>query len=65
MDVKRLLVEAVTVFSASFVVSIMVTLLWNLVFHGTQAIDWETSCRFAIVMGIIVPWIGTRRGTGR
>ncbi len=65
MNVKRLLVEAVTVFAASFVVSIIVTLLWNLVLNRTETIDWETSCRFAIVLGIILPWIGTRRSTGR
>jgi hypothetical protein len=65
MNVKRLLVEALTVFSASLVASVIVTLLWSLVFHKSQAIDWETSCRFAIVLGIIVPWIGARRGTGR
>jgi len=65
MNVKRLLVDALTVFSASLVVSIIVTLLWNLVFHGTHTVDWETSCRFAIVLGIILPWIGTRRVTGR
>jgi len=65
MNVKRLVVDALTVFAASFVVSIVVTLLWSLVVHRTETIDWETSCRFAIVLGIILPWIGTRRGTGR
>jgi len=65
MNVKRLLVDALTVFAASLVVSIIVTVLWNLAFHGTLTVDWETSCRFAIVLGIILPWIGTRRVTGR
>jgi hypothetical protein len=65
MSVKRLLVEALTVFAASLVVSMIVTLLWNLVVHKNVSIDWETSCRFAIVLGIILPWVGTRRATGR
>jgi hypothetical protein len=65
MDVKKLLVEVLTVSAATLVVSIIVTLLWNLVVHRTGTIDWETSCRFAIVLGIILPWIGTRRPAAR
>jgi hypothetical protein len=67
MTVKRLAVEGLTGFCVTFVVSIAVTLVWNVVFHGTHSIDWETSGRFAIVWGILVPWLGTRRageGTG-
>jgi len=64
VNVKRLLFDAVTVFAVSLVVSIVVTLLWNLIAHRTGTIDWETSFRFAITLGIILPWIGTRRGTG-
>jgi hypothetical protein len=53
------------VLAVSFVVSIIVSLLWNLIVHKTATIDWETSFRFAIVLGIIVPWITSRRGTAR
>ena len=65
MSVKTLLVEALVVFSATLFVSIIVTLLWNLVVHGTPSIDWETSCRLAFVFGIILPWVGTRRASDR
>jgi len=65
MNVKRLSVDVITVFAVPFVVSMIVTLLWNLVAHKTETIDWETSFRFALVLGIILPWLGTRRGTGR
>ena len=61
MNVKRLLVDALTVFSVSLVVTVVVTLLWNLVAHRTAAIDWETSLRFAILLGIILPWMEARR----
>ena len=61
MNIKRLLVAFVTVFVLTFLVTGIVTLLWNLVFHGASTIDWETSFRFAIVFGIIFSWIGTRR----
>jgi hypothetical protein len=61
MKVGKLLVEAVTVFAVSLVVSIVVSVLWNLAVHRSTAIDWETSIRFAILLGILVPWIGSRR----
>jgi hypothetical protein len=38
-----------------------VTWLWNLVFHRVGAIDWETSFRLAIVFGIIMPLMASRK----
>jgi len=61
MNIKRLLVEFLTVFAVTLIVFVIVTLLWNLIFHGTSTIDWETSFRFAILLGIILSWIETRR----
>jgi hypothetical protein len=49
------------VFAVSLIVSVIVTLLWNLIVHGASTIDWEASFRFAILFGIILPWIETRR----
>jgi hypothetical protein len=61
MNIKRVLSDFVTVFAVSLAVTSIVTLLGNLVVHGASAIDWETSFRFAIVFGIILSWIETRR----
>ncbi len=61
MNIKRLLVDVLTVFAVTLIVSAIVTLLWNLIVHGRSTIDWETSFRFAILFGIILPWIETRR----
>lgn len=61
MNIKKLLVDSVTVFAVSLIVSVIVTLLWNLIFHGAITLDWETSFRFAILFGIIFPWIEARR----
>jgi hypothetical protein len=61
MNIKRLLVDFVTVFAVSLIVSVIVTLLWNLIVHEASTIDWEASFRFAILFGIILSWIGTRR----
>lgn len=61
MNIKRYLVGSVTVFAVTLIVCVIVTFLLNLIFHGTGTIDWETSFRFAIIFGIIFPWIETRR----
>jgi len=60
MNIKRLLVEIVTVFTVTLILSALVTLLWNLILHGASTVDWEASFRFAILFGIILPWIQTR-----
>jgi hypothetical protein len=44
------------------VVSILVSLLWSLIVHKRGTIDWESSFRFAILLGILVPWIRSPRG---
>ena len=61
MNIKKLLVDFVTVFAVSLIISVIVTLLWNLIVHGASTIDWKTSFRFAILFGIILPCIETRR----
>ena len=61
MNVKKALVDFVTVFAVTLIVCIIVSFLWNLIAHGASTIDWESSVRFAILFGIIVPWIEIRR----
>ena len=61
MNLKSLLLDSLTVFSVTLILSVIVTLLWNLIAHGAGTPDWETSFRFAILPGIILPWIETRR----
>lgn len=61
MNLKKIVIEFITIFSISLVVSIGVTFLWNLVIHGAAMIDWETSFRFALLFGIIFPIINSRK----
>jgi hypothetical protein len=61
MNFKKILMGFVPVFAIALLVCIVVTFLWNLVFHGVAIIDWETSFRFAILFGIIFPIIDSRR----
>jgi uncharacterized membrane-anchored protein len=61
MSIKRVLIEGLSVFAVTLIVTGIVTFLWNFIGHGSSTIDWETSFRFAILFGIILPWIETRR----
>ena len=65
MKLRRWLVETLLVFSVTLLVSLVVSVTWSLVVHGTRTLDWETSFRFAIVLGLLVPWITSRTRSGR
>jgi hypothetical protein len=55
MNIKRFLIDSVTVFAVTLVGSVFVSLLWDLIAHGGSTLDWETSFRFATIFGIILP----------
>ena len=61
MDLKKIGIGFITVFSITLLVCMGVTFLWSLIFHGVAIIDWETSFRFAIVFGIIFPIFDSRK----
>jgi hypothetical protein len=54
LRIKELLVNFVTTFPVVLVASVIVTYLWNLVAHGSGAIDWEISVVFALSIGIVL-----------
>jgi hypothetical protein len=60
MNVKKLLIYFVTMFAVTLVVAAIVTFLYSLIFHGVGTVDWETSFRFAIILGIILSWTEAR-----
>ena len=60
MNIKKLVVEFVTVFVVALATTAIVTFLWNIIGHGASAIDWESSFRFAIIFGIILTWVKWR-----
>ena len=60
MNIKKLVVEFVTVFAVVLVINAIVTFLWNIIGHGASTVDWETSFRFAIIFGIVLTWVKSR-----
>ncbi len=65
MNFKRLLFDFATMFAVTLIVCAGVTWVWNLIVHGASTVDWETSFRFAILFGIIFPWMEARRSKTR
>ena len=61
MNLKKIVIRFIAVFAITLLVTIGVTVLWSLLFHGVAIIDWETSFRFATVLGIILPIIDSRK----
>ena len=61
MNFTKLLADVAIVFAVSLLVSAVVSVLLNLIVHRAGTVDWETSFRFAILLGILLPWMGTRR----
>jgi len=60
MNIQKLLIDFVTTFVLVLAVSVIVTFLYSLIVHGAGTVDWETSFRFAIIFGIVLPWIRAR-----
>lgn len=61
MSIRKLFLDFVTVFVATLVASASVTLLWKLIVHGAGTIDWETSFRLAIILGLVLSWLEMQR----
>jgi hypothetical protein len=60
MNVKKLVIEFVTVFAVALVTTAIVTFLWNIIGHGESTVDWETSFRFATIFGLLLTWVKSR-----
>jgi len=61
MNIKKFLVSFAIMFALTLVVSALVSFLWNLIFHGdSTVVEWETSFRFAIILGIVLSWMMSR-----
>jgi len=55
MKVGKIITEFIVTFILAFVVSAIVSLLWNLIAHGSTVIDWGSSLKLGIILGIIIP----------
>lgn len=65
MNLKKLIIDFVITFVVTLIVTAGVTYLWNLIFHRICSVEWETSFRFAIILGIIITWLKARESKDR
>ncbi|HKK26329.1 MAG TPA: hypothetical protein VJ941_11920 [Gracilimonas sp.] len=62
MNIRKAFISFVFVFSVTLIVSSLVTYLYSLGFHEAAKVDWETSFRFAIIFGVVFPFMEARMG---
>jgi hypothetical protein len=55
MNVKDLVTGFFTIGAIVLVVTLIVAYLYGLVVHGNGVIEWETSIRLALILGIALP----------
>lgn len=60
MKIKTALTDFVTTFAVTLIVAAVVSYFYSLIVHESRMIDWETSFRMALILGIIMPWFNAR-----
>ena len=55
MNVKDLVTSFVIIGSIVFIVTLIVAYLYNVVVHGNGVLEWESSIRLALILGIALP----------
>ncbi len=61
MKLKKLLIGFITYFLITLIMTIGVTYIWSLLFHKATSINWETSFRLAIILGIVFSIIEVKK----
>ena len=62
MFIKKFLINFLATFAVTFVVTAIVTFLYTLILKDTTIVDWETSLRLAIILGVVLAWNKVREG---
>ena len=57
MNLKGLIVNFAVTFAIAFVVTAIATLIWNLIQSRVAAVDWATSFRLGLILGIAFPLV--------
>lgn len=57
MNFKQILFAFIFIAPIALIVSLVVGYLYGVLVHGAGLLDWESSIRFAIILGIVLPLI--------
>ncbi len=63
MQTKNFFIDFVTTFVITLIAAIVVTFLWNLIGSGSAGVDWATSFRLAIILGVSISIMNRRKKT--
>lgn len=55
MKLKTLLFDFTLVFTIAFLVTGVVTLVWNLLVDGNAQVEWQSALRYALILGLVLP----------
>ena len=55
MNVRGFIAHLGITFILALVVSAAVSWLWSLAVHGNGVVDWESSFRLAVILGLVIP----------
>ncbi len=57
MNFKHFFTDFAIVFVVALVVNVAVALLYGIIVHGTQTVQWESSISIALGVGIALPLV--------
>jgi hypothetical protein len=57
MNFKQILFDFLLIAPIVLIVSLVVAYLYGVLAHGAGLMEWESSIRFAIILGIVLPII--------
>ncbi|MHC1738923.1 MAG: hypothetical protein AB9882_13035 [Ignavibacteriaceae bacterium] len=57
MKFTEFVINFVIIFVITFLVSSVVSFLYNQLVHSETLWEWETSFRFSIILGIVIPLV--------
>lgn len=61
MNLKRIVIDFLTIFVVVLIVTAIVTFLYSLIIHGSGEVDWGTAFQFGIIFGIVLTWINKKK----
>jgi hypothetical protein len=61
VNFKRIFINFLGTAALALVVTAGVTYLYSLIVHGTGNIDWGTAYRTAIILGIVMTFMGEKK----
>jgi hypothetical protein len=59
--VYKRIIDFISIFALVFILSAVVSYLYSLVIHSDGVVDWGTSVRLGIILGLILPWTTSRK----